>query len=628
MVIEGLRITKDLQRNSSEWSALWSQLDGCWSGIVMFDGVPGVHKDFSTYQHCCYASTRMVETRLFFSLVDGVPVVARYFDSQLIWHLDDNVHLSLSGVVSSGLNEILNLSQLVSPPPKDGGEELSVKLRPFRPFNAWADEFECNDIYLQHDAQRLVVRAVVYYPTYRGDFLVLHSCPAFHSSFNSLPVPERCVDLGVGVDALHGCRPRENDSNELGIHKEGVTFIEYALTRYPSDYCEAANLISTSSDDDSSGTMLHTGAIIALVFVSALLCLAPLPFLRRYCRTSSSLQPAFEVSAQSDADVRGAQSSGESGSDLIIPSSGVDFQGDSLHILACGHVEHWLVPIGNLGDFKLVEKGGFGAVFSGMMHKSSKVAIKTIKEVGGVNTSHLQALQHEIRILRRIRHPNIVLFQGITIMTYEGANHLALVLEWVGGGHMGKYLRSQHEKKVSEGLLKSVEVTLMMDISRALMYLHNQTPAIYHRDLKPENVLIEKVKPPRAKVTDFGLSALVKGETVTGRVGTRHYMAPEVWEKQSYDASADMYSYGCIMWFVLTGSRPPLEDAKAQAIAIRDSFPEPDVFIELCIRCLDADAESRPSVADAHEVLSTLAETIVKDEVSTSDVQSKPSVAL
>eukprot|EP00928_Gymnodinium_smaydae_P079186 TRINITY_DN6317_c0_g1_i4.p1 TRINITY_DN6317_c0_g1~~TRINITY_DN6317_c0_g1_i4.p1 ORF type:complete len:620 (+),score=32.98 TRINITY_DN6317_c0_g1_i4:163-2022(+) len=618
----------DLQPDSSEWAFSWSQLVGCWRGVATFEGVPGVHKDFSTYQHCCYASTRTVEARLFVSSVNGMPIMDRYFDSQLIWHLDDYVNLSLIGVVSSGVNEILNLSWIAAPPRENVGPMFSVKLRPFRPFTASVDEFECNDIYLQHDAQRLTMQTVVYYPTYRGDFRVLYPCPAFDGMADNFPVPARCVKIGVGVDAFRGCRPSENDSNELGLHEEGVTFIEYELIRYPDDYCGAANLISRSSLDDSPGTTLRTGAIIALVFISVFLCLAPLPFLRRYYRTSSNLQPSLEVPAEPDVDILGAQSSGDSCSDMIIPSSGVDFEGDSLRILACGHVEHWLVPIGNLGDFKLVEKGGFGAVFSGMMHKSSKVAIKTIKEVGGVNTSHLKALQHEIRILRRIRHPNIVLFQGITVMTYEGARHLALVLEWVDGGHMGKYLRSLHEKRVSEGLLKSVEVTLMMDISRALMYLHNQTPAIYHRDLKPENVLIEKVKPPRAKVTDFGLSALVKGETVTGRVGTRHYMAPEVWERLSYDASADMYSYGCIMWFVLTGSRPPLEDAKAHAIALRESFIETDMFLDLCIACLDVDAKSRPSVAEAHQLLSTLAETIAKDEMSTSDVRSKPSTSL
>merc|ERR1712151_496489 len=71
------------------------------------------------------------------------------------------------------------------------------------------------------------------------------------------------------------------------------------------------------------------------------------------------------------------------------------------------------------------------------------------------------------------------------------------------------------------------------------------------------NLLIETdIAPPRAKIADFGLSAVERSSKHTQRVGTPAYMAPEVQRSTPYSTSADVYSFGCILLFVLTSRHP------------------------------------------------------------------------
>eukprot|EP00928_Gymnodinium_smaydae_P003926 TRINITY_DN11382_c0_g5_i1.p1 TRINITY_DN11382_c0_g5~~TRINITY_DN11382_c0_g5_i1.p1 ORF type:complete len:653 (+),score=43.60 TRINITY_DN11382_c0_g5_i1:16-1974(+) len=617
--------------------AAWSQLVGCWSGVVTFEGVPAIlaAKSEDGYHHCCFGSIRMVETRFSFSTIDDVPVVDRYFGNRLEWRLDETVLLTLQGMINFGINKVRNLPTDALSRRQDGdSSSFSLEFRPFYDSNASAGNrvasvaFECQNLYVQDDGERLVLRSVVYYPTHDKGFTALYACPHFDGNpveADTFPVPVRCPFMGSGLGTRSGCTTFKSESHPLGLHKMAVTFVEYELSRSHTDLCRDVNLFSSlgwNSDDSSSNKRLSVGALLAIVLVSVCVCLATLPLIRKYVCASRSNHLESKEAAGKLPHTIGALDS-EDKTCEIQASSGVDFQGEMMQLFAIGHVEHWVVRPEDVTDLELVAGGGFGAVFRGMMHRSSEVAVKTIKETGGVHNSQLIALQHETRILRRIRHPNIVLFQGITVVQYEGSDYLALVLEWIPGGHMGSYLRKLHVTNW-HGDLRGLEIRLMTDISRGLLYLHHQVPVIVHRDLKPENVLVEDVSPPRAKITDFGLSVLFTGEALRGRVGTRSYMAPEVFLRQSYGTSADMYSFGCIIWFVLIGKTPPKEDAKAAAIALRKKDIEQVSLVELCIACLADDPEARPQVSDAHALLTSGEATMPLCEASESDARLKP----
>ena len=92
---------------------------------------------------------------------------------------------------------------------------------------------------------------------------------------------------------------------------------------------------------------------------------------------------------------------------------------------------------------------------------------------------------------------------------------------------------------------------IALDIANGMAYLHSQ--AILHRDLKPSNVLLTNNK--RAKISDFGMSVAITGQELTAETGTYRWMAPEVIKHESYSSNADVYSFGIVLWQLITVRR-------------------------------------------------------------------------
>jgi serine/threonine protein kinase len=110
---------------------------------------------------------------------------------------------------------------------------------------------------------------------------------------------------------------------------------------------------------------------------------------------------------------------------------------------------------------------------------------------------------------------------------------------------------------------KSIELpwvlrrSIMLGLAQGIHYLHTRHPVIIHRDLKSLNVLL--TEDWTTKVTDFGLSRYSPqsvSEQMTGQIGTYHWMAPEVINSNHYTEKADVYSYGIILWEILTRHTP------------------------------------------------------------------------
>jgi len=246
--------------------------------------------------------------------------------------------------------------------------------------------------------------------------------------------------------------------------------------------------------------------------------------------------------------------------------------------------------------------GGFGDVRKAKLMQSSDVAIKVCRDVVGKQSMSALALQNEIRLFRRIRHTNIVLFYGVTVIQ---GGILGLVLEWVDGGNFGEFVTRRHksgdyERDCGGEAMSLPEWKLLEDIARGLAYLHSQTPPILHRDLKPANVLVEASKPPKAKLTDFGLSVLMsEGREVHTRAGTGSYMAPEVNARSAYGVAADLYSFGCVVVFSAMARSPPAGGVLQAAEALRSSDVGSSAMIDLAIECLQADPSLRPRSAEA-----------------------------
>eukprot|EP00747_Dinoflagellata_sp_TGD_P096671 gnl/TRDRNA2_/TRDRNA2_166910_c3_seq2.p1 gnl/TRDRNA2_/TRDRNA2_166910_c3~~gnl/TRDRNA2_/TRDRNA2_166910_c3_seq2.p1 ORF type:complete len:335 (-),score=38.15 gnl/TRDRNA2_/TRDRNA2_166910_c3_seq2:46-906(-) len=270
-----------------------------------------------------------------------------------------------------------------------------------------------------------------------------------------------------------------------------------------------------------------------------------------------------------------------------------------------GMLEHWLIKPEQLRvvDTYTSPHGGFGEVNRGVLLGSTDVALKAALRVDGSDkaASRTKALLQEIRLLRRIRHPNVVLFHGATTLRTGDVSRLFIVLEWVDGGNFEQFLRGQHDWHFAQKLI--------LDIVRAMIYLHGQTPVILHRDLKPSNILVEKFEPPRAKVTDFGLSVLLKEHEEQNRrvgmqrVGTKHYTAPEIKKGKPYSTAADVFSYACVMFFAIAAEHPSQRGEMLATIQPYKSVWLREVDV-LCA-CLETDPLVRPSFQQVYSELST-----------------------
>lgn len=193
--------------------------------------------------------------------------------------------------------------------------------------------------------------------------------------------------------------------------------------------------------------------------------------------------------------------------------------------------------------------GGFGIVCAGSL-RGTPVVVKLLRQppTGDTSLSVLSAICNEIRILRQIRHPNVVVFYGAILN--ETSGEPALVLERLLGPTLHDFLRRHTDLSAQH------RYTICLGVCRALCFLHGHKPCVVHGDLKPGNTMITlSACTPVPKLIDFGLSRLLRVGPLQPLGGTVRWMAPEIMRESGLRPSpaADVFSFGCMAYFVLTG---------------------------------------------------------------------------
>ncbi|OIV91780.1 hypothetical protein TanjilG_14359 [Lupinus angustifolius] len=191
-----------------------------------------------------------------------------------------------------------------------------------------------------------------------------------------------------------------------------------------------------------------------------------------------------------------------------------------------------------------IGQGSCGTVYHALWY-GSDVAVKIFSKQ--YSDDVIMSFRQEVSVLKRLRHPNILLFMGAV----TSPQHLCIVTEFFPRGSLFRMLQRNAAK-----LDWRRRVQMALDIARGVNYLHHYNPPIIHRDLKSSNILVDKNW--TVKVGDFGLSRL-KYETFlttkTGR-GTPQWMAPEVLRNEPSDEKSDVYSFGVILWELATKKIP------------------------------------------------------------------------
>lgn len=228
--------------------------------------------------------------------------------------------------------------------------------------------------------------------------------------------------------------------------------------------------------------------------------------------------------------------------------------------------------------YTLIEKlasGGMGEVYKAIletrMGTREPSVIKTIKRSQGALTQLMEeTLEREIAILAELNgHPNIVGFRGADTMENEdGSREIFFVMEHVDGFDLLTFM-IMHNMTINHLLAdKALKIPyewvgfILFRIANALDYAHNLEfsdgkKGIIHLDISPSNILIAK-KLGLIKLSDFGLALPTRSiaNTTGVIVGKPHYIAPELVRRRPFDARADLYSLGVVIYELLTGLCP------------------------------------------------------------------------
>lgn len=188
-----------------------------------------------------------------------------------------------------------------------------------------------------------------------------------------------------------------------------------------------------------------------------------------------------------------------------------------------------------------VGRGSFAAVHRGVWN-GSDVAIKVYFE-GDHNAMTWTECKKEINIMKKLRHPNVLLFMGAVCSEEKSA----IVMEYLPRGSLFKILHSSNQP-----LDKKRRLRMALDVARGMNYLHRRNPPIVHRDLKSSNLLVDRNW--NVKVGDFGLSKWKNATFLSTRSGkgTPQWMAPEVLRSEPSNEKCDVFSFGVILWELMT----------------------------------------------------------------------------
>jgi len=263
-----------------------------------------------------------------------------------------------------------------------------------------------------------------------------------------------------------------------------------------------------------------------------------------------------------------------------------------------------VIPSSELEMGRQIGEGAFGKVYWGELYGQA-VAVKR-KEVNDQKVK--EDIMNEVRVMRTLRHPNIVEYLGV--VNFNGS--LAIVTEYMEGGTLAELTESLSRRGKKIRTKKCIKY--LRDIVRGLSWLHLR--GIIHRDLKPSNILLDEAQ-RKCKVADFGLAHVKTTNRQYGNfgmIGNRCYAAPEILEKKQYGVMADMFSVAMVATEMLEGDYPmrlcaiqaPANDFVKEIIrGTRPNMPQraPPALQALLKSCWEAEPQARPSAKTSFRIL-------------------------
>lgn len=270
--------------------------------------------------------------------------------------------------------------------------------------------------------------------------------------------------------------------------------------------------------------------------------------------------------------------------------------------------DEWTIDLRRLVMGPAFAQGAFGRLYRGT-YNGEDVAVKILERPEN-NVERALAMEQqfaqEVIMLATLKHENVVRFLGACRKPMVWC----IVTEYAKGGS----LRTTLSKKRAMPLRLAVKHAL--DIARGMEYLHSY--GVIHRDLKSDNLLIADKS---IKIADFGVARIeVQTEGMTPETGTYRWMAPEMIQHRAYNHKVDVYSFGIVLWELVTGNVPFQNMTAVQAAfavvnrGVRPDIPSdcPAALIAIMTSCWDSNPDLRPSFSEVVQLLEEAQLTIMR----------------
>ncbi|OVA15499.1 Protein kinase domain [Macleaya cordata] len=271
-------------------------------------------------------------------------------------------------------------------------------------------------------------------------------------------------------------------------------------------------------------------------------------------------------------------------------------------------VAEWEIPWEDLVIGERIGLGSYGEVYHADWN-GREVAVKKFLDQD-FSGDALDEFRSEVRIMRRLRHPNVVLFLGAVTRP----PNLSIVTEFLPRGSLYRILHRPNCQ-----LDEKRRIKMALDVAKGMNCLHTSMPTVVHRDLKSPNLLVDKNW--NVKVCDFGLSRLKHNTFLSSKstAGTPEWMAPEVLRNEPSNEKCDVYSFGVILWELATLRMPwsgmnPMQVVGAVGFQNRrlDIPKELDPLVARIIwECWQTEPNLRPSFAQLTVALKPLQQLVI-----------------
>eukprot|EP00250_Pteridium_aquilinum_P013616 c21459_g1_i2 orf=859-2046(+) len=264
--------------------------------------------------------------------------------------------------------------------------------------------------------------------------------------------------------------------------------------------------------------------------------------------------------------------------------------------------KHYITDLSELFLGQKFASGSHSRLYHGF-YKQQAVAVKLImppSEDEALSSRLDHQFSHEVALLSRLHHRNIVEF----VSACKKPPVFCVIMEYLPGGSLKTFLHKTEPHSLSLEMVTSIA----LDTARGMEYLHSQ--GVIHRDLKSDNLIM--TEDLHIKVADFGVSCLeAHRDNMKGYAGTYRWMAPEMIKEKPCSRKVDVYSFGIVLWELLTGLTPYEDMTPVQAaFAVcqknaRPAIPPrcPKEIAKLMRKCWSTNPGNRPEFSQVVKAL-------------------------